>query len=403
VLQTLPESPERTQHELTLHLPLGAALMATKGYAAPEVERVYARARALCRQVGETPQRFRVLRGLWAFYLLRGALQTARELAEQCLSLTQHHPEPTLLLPASLTLGGTLFWLGELRPARTHLEHGLTLYDPDKRRARAVVQDSVVNGLYHAAIALWCLGYADQARARMLEALTMAQALAHAHSQAAALGFAAWLHYFLREGPAAHIHAEGAMTVAREQGFRYWVAVGQIQRGWAVAVQGAGTAGIAEMHCGVAALCATGTELWRPEALAMLADACGRAGHIAAGRRAVAEALEAVHHTGERPSEAELYRLQGELLCQETTEGSEAPRAPVPEAEACFQQALMIARQQEAKALELRAGLSLARLWQHQGKRADAYELLAPIYGWFTEGFDTADLQEAKAVLATVA
>jgi len=403
VLQTLPESPERTQHELRLHLPLGTALMATKGYAAPEVEHVYARARALCQQVGEIPQRFRVLRGLWAFYLLRGDLQTARELAEQCLSLTQRHPAPALRLPASLTLGGTLFWLGELGPARTHLEYGLTLYDPQQRRARAIVQDPVVNGLYHVAIALWYLGYAEQARARMHEALTLAQTLAHAHSQAAALGFAAWLHALLREGPAAHTHAEAAMTVAREQGFPHWVAVGQIQRGWAIAVQGQGAAGIAEMHCGVVALCATGTGLWRPEALALLADACGRVGHITAGLGAVADALEAVHHMGERLSEAELYRLQGELLCQQTNEGGGAPQVPAPEAEACFQQALALARQQEAKALELRAGLSLARLWQQQGKRAAAYELLAPIYGWFTEGLDTADLQEAHVVLEAVA
>jgi predicted ATPase len=428
VLQTLPESPERTQHELTLHLPLGAALMATKGYAAPEVERVYARARALCQQVGETPQRFRVLRGLWAFYLLQGALQTARELAEQCLSLTQRHPEPALLLPASLTLGGTLFWLGELGPARTHLEHGLTLYDPHKRRARAVVQDPVVNGLYHAAIALWCLGYADQARARMHEALTMAQALAHAHSQAAALGFAAWLHYFLREGPAAHTRAEAAMTFAREQGFPHWVAVGQIQRGWAVAVQGEGTEGIAEMHRGVAALRATGTELWRPEALAMLADACRAMAHTAEGLHAVAEALEAVHRMGERLSEAELYRLQGELRCQQTGGRGRAPTSPpdaeadppgetlqvapvvdrgsvalAPEAEACFQQALALARHQEAKALELRVAMGLSRLWQQQGKHVEAYALLAPVYSWFTEGLDTADLQDAKALLEALA
>jgi class 3 adenylate cyclase/predicted ATPase len=428
VLQTLPESPERTQHELRLHLPLGAALMATKGYAAPEVEHVYARARALCQQVGETAQRFRVLRGLWAFYLLRGALQTARELAEQCLSLTQHHPEPALLLPASLTLGGTLFWLGELGPARRHLEHGLTLDDPQQRRTRAIVQDPVVNGLYHAAMALWYLGYADQARIRMHEALTLAQTLGHAHSHAAVLGFAAWLHYLLREGSTTQAHAEATMTVAREQGFPHWVAVGQIQWGWAVAVQGQGAAGMAEIYGGVAALRATGTALWRPEALAMLADACGHMGDTTAGLRAVADALEAVHHTGERLSEAELYRLKGELLCQSAdgwraahprpsvaeaaTAGEPRPptfggdgvrAAPLPEAEVCFQQALARARQQEAHALALRAAVSLARLWQQQGKRAEAYALLAPVYGWFTEGFDTADLQEAKTLLETLA
>ena len=193
------------------------------------------------------------------------------------------------------------------------------------------------------------------------------------------------------------------MTVAREQGFPHWVAVGQIQRGWAVAVQGQGAAGMAEMHDGVTALRATGTALWRPEALALLADACGHVGQPTAGLHAVADALEAVHHTGERLSEAELYRLQGELLCQSPDEGGGAYRAPAPEAEACFQQALVLARQQEAKALELRTALSLARLWQHQGKCTEAYALLAPVYGWFTEGFDTADLQAAQAVLEAVA
>jgi predicted ATPase len=240
---------------------------------------------------------------------------------------------------------------------------------------------------------LWQLGYPDQALTRSNEAIILAQALSHPHSLAAALTYAAFLHCYRREEHATQERAEASMALASEQGLPFFVALGMFMRGWALAVQGQGEEGIAQLHQGLAAFRAVGLELGRSWHLALLAEAYGEGGQTEAGLTVLAEALAVVDKTGEeRYWEAELHRLKGELLLALSTDNT-------TEAEACFHQALDIARRQEAKSLELRAATSLSRLWQQQGKRADAYELLAPIYGWFTEGFDTADLQEAKVLL----
>jgi predicted ATPase len=398
LLQRLPDTPARTQHELTLSTALGVPLRATQGMGAPEVGQVYARARALCQQVEETPQLVPVLRGLWEFYELQGALQTARELGEQLLTLAQRVREVDLLLVAHNVLGDTLIWLGEFADARAHLEQGLALYDPQQHRAHAFLYgyDSGVHSLAFGAWALWYLGYPDQALRRIHDALTLAQELAHPFSVAFALAFAAWLHQLRREAPATHERAAALLALATEQGFPFWDAWGTILQGWVLAAHGEGVEGIAQMHQGIAAWRATGAELQRPYYLALLAEAYGHAGDTVAGLQVVAEALTAVNTTRERQHEAELYRLQGEcLLTQDVPETQEAER--------CLRQAVAVARQQQAKAFELRAVMSLSRLWQQQGKRVEARELLAPIYGWFTEGFDTADLQEAKALLEALA
>ena len=182
------------------------------------------------------------------------------------------------------------------------------------------------------------------------------------------------------------------MALSSERGFPQFLALGMMMRGWALALQGQGEEGIAQMHQGLAAFRAAGAELGRPYWLILLAEAYGQVGQTEAGLTTLAEGLATAHKTGERYWEAELYRLKGELLLTLSAEKH-------TEAETCFHQALDIARQQQARSLELRAAMSLARLWQRQGKRAAACELLAPIYGWFTEGFDTADLQEAKVLL----
>ena len=394
LLQTLPDTPARTQHELTLSTTLGVPLRATKGMAAPEVGQVYARARALCQQVEETPQLVPVLRGLWEFYELQGALQTARELGEQLLTLAQRVREADLLLVAHNVLGDTLIWLGEFADARAHLEQGLALYQPQAHRAHAFLYgyDSGVHSLAFGAWALWYLGYPDQALQRIHDALTLAQELAHPFSLAFALAFAAWLHQLRREGPATHERAAALLPSPSRRGFPSGTRGAPFSRAGRPAAQGQSAEGIAQMRQGIAAWRATGAELQRPYYLALLAEAYGHAGQAAAGLRVVAEALTVVHTTGERQHEAELARLQGVcLLAQAIPEE--------PEAEHCLRQAVAVARQQQAKAFELRAAVSLSRLWQQQGKRTEAYALLAPIYGWFTEGFDTADLQEAKALL----
>jgi predicted ATPase len=410
LLQTLPDTPERTQQELRLQIALGVPLMATAGYAAPGVESAYARARQLCQQLEDSPQLFPALRGLWVFYLLRAELPTTSALGEQLLTLAQRVHEPALLVEAHYAGGATLFFRGEPARARVHLEQCSTLYDPHRHGSHAFLygQDPGVFAHIVAALALWVLGYGDQALQRIHDAVTLAQGVSHQFSLAGAWLFVAWLHHFRREGPETRHWAEAVMTLSREQGFPFWLAWGTILQGWALAEQGQGEEAIAQMRQGLAGLQATGAELVRPYIVAKLAEACGEGGHPEEGLPLLAEALAVAHNSGEHWSEAELYRLKGELILQMVHVSASpfhgphrqhVPSPPQAEAEACFRQALAIARRQSAKSLELRAAMSLSRLWQRQERKADARQLLAEIYDWFTEGLDTKDLREAKALL----
>ena len=396
LLTTLPETRERSQQELGVLMILGAALRVTKGQAAPEVERLYTRARELCEQVGEPLQLFRVLLGLWHAHGTRGEYQARRALGEQLLSLAQCLQDPDFLLEAHHALWTTLLSGGELAAARPHLEQGMKIYDPQRHRTHAALYSGHDPGVccrMQAAHSLWLLEYPDQAVVSIQAALALAQQLAHPLSLTMALRWAAVLHHLRREAPQTRTHAEAAITMAIDQEFPQQVAIATPLRGWALAAKGQGEEGIAQIRQGLAAYRAMGVTMDRPEHLAMLAEASAQAGQIPEGLAALAEALATLDQSEMRLWEAELYRLRGELLLQQTV-------AQSADAEVCFQRALAVARRQQARSWELRAALSLARLWQQQGKRAEACELLAPIYGWFTEGFDTADLQEAKALLA---
>jgi predicted ATPase len=397
VLKTLPDTPDRAQQELTLQIALGAPLMTTKSYGAPDVERAYARARELCQQVGETPQLFPVLRGLWNFYLMRAELQTAQELGEQLLRLAQSAQDPALLLEAHQALGIALFWLGELTSALAHLEQGITLYDSRQHRSLAFLygRDPGVTCLSYAAFALWRLGYPDQALKRNHEALTLAWELSHPFSISFSLHFAAALHQFRRERQLTQERAEAVIALSKEQGFAQRLAGGTILRGWVLTEQGQIEEGIAQIHQGMAAWQAIGGKIGRTHWFALLAETYRKAGWAEEGLSVLAKGLAAVHKSGERPWEAELYRLKGELVLTLSGENH-------AEAEACFRQALDVARRQRAKSLELRAVISLCRLWWQQGKKEEARQLLAEVYSWFTEGFETADLREAKALLEVV-
>jgi class 3 adenylate cyclase/DNA-binding winged helix-turn-helix (wHTH) protein/predicted ATPase len=392
VLTTLPDTPDRTRQELDVQTALGPALRAIKGWAAPEAARAYSRARELCQQVGETPQLFPVLFGLWTSSIVRPELQTARELGEQLLRLGQNAQNPALLVQAHWVLGFTLLFMGAFAPARAHMEHVMALYDPQQHRSYTLLygQDPGATALLHAAWALWYLGYPDQALQRSQQSVTLAQELSHPFSLAWALDDAAKIYQFRREAQRTHERAEALMTLATEQRFAFWVVSATVLRGWALAEQGQGAEGIAQIRQGLAAWQAMGETLYQPHGHTLLAEIYGNVGQTEAGLAMLAEVLADVHNTGLCYCEAELYRLKGVLL--QAVGGS-------GEAEACFHQALDVARRQQAKSWELRAATSLARLWQQQGKRAEAYRLLAPTYGWFTEGFDTADLQEAKALL----
>jgi predicted ATPase len=398
VLATLPDTPEHAQQELVMQTTLGPALVAIKGQASPEVLQAYARARELCQRVGETPQLFQVLRGLWLFYLLRMELQTARELGEQLLTLAQRVGDPALLLEAHYALGTTLNYLGEFAATQAHYAQGIALYDPLQHRSHAFRYglDSGVMYRIYGGVTLWWLGYPDQALRRSHEGLTLARELAHLYSRAVALLFATILHQLRWEEQLTQERAEELIALSGEHEFPQLLAGGRLLQGWALAEQGRGEEGMAQMRQGLAAWHATGAKVIRPYGLALLAAASAKAGRREEGLTLLAEALAVINDTGERRWEAELYRLQGELLLARAT-GQDT------EAETCFRQALDIARRQQAKSWELRAAMSLARLWQRRGKRADAHTLLASVYHWFTEGFDTADLQEAKALLEALA
>jgi len=394
LLATLPETSTRLQQELDLQVALGTALIVTNGYAAPEVERAYVRARELCEQIGDTPQLFPVLRGLVLYYQTQGQLQTAYQLGEQLLRLAQSQPEPAHLMLAHHMLGHTSFLRGELASARTHHTQALAIYNPQAHQALAVrygLDLGVASGS-HLARQLWYLGYPDQALEQSQATRTLAQEVSHPYSLGQALIWGAVLHQFRRETLAVHKQAEAAITLATEQGFAYWLAWGTVLHGWVRAMQGQGGAGIAEIRQGVAAALATGDKVMQPFFLGLLAEAYGEDGHPEAGLDVLAEALAVVDDTEARFFEAELYRLKGALLLKQGVPDTS-------QAEAWLQRALDVARHQQAKSLELRAAISLARLWQTHGKRQEAYELLVPVYGWFTEGFDTADLKDARALL----
>jgi class 3 adenylate cyclase/predicted ATPase len=398
LLKTLPETPEHTQHALTLHIALGAALQMAKGLGAPEVEHAYTQARALCQQVGETPQLVPVLFGLWRFSMARSQFQTARELGETLLRLAQRAHDPALSVIAHYALGWTWCCLGALSAARTHLEEGSVRYMPDQRRAPVfrMGHDPGVACRAFAAIPLWVLGYPEQALARVHDALALAHRLSHPPSLLFARCQRAMVSQFCRDVSAVHEQAEATVALSTEQGFPLWAAQGMSLRGWALALQGQGEEGMAQVRQGIASMRATGQATVVPYFCTVLADVAAHLGHTEDGLQALAEAHTLVEQHEERYWEAEIYRLRGVLLLRQTG-------TPQAEAETWLQRALDVALHQEAKSLELRAAMSLCRLWQQQGKRAEAHALLAPVYGWFTEGFDTADLQEAKALLDELA
>jgi predicted ATPase len=398
LLRTLPETPARLQQAVLLHIALGAALQMTKGQAAPEVEDAYTQAHALCQQLGATPQLVPVLLGLWRFCIARPQLHRAREISETLLRLAHQAHHPVLTVLAHYALGVTWFWLGALPAARWHLEEGIARYRPDQRRALVfrTGQDPGVACRLFAAKTLWVLGYPAQALARVHEALALAHELSQPYSLTFARWVAAMVSQFRRDVLAVHEQAEAAVALSTKQGFTLWGALGASVQGWALAVQGQGEEGLAQICQGIATARSTGAVVAVPYLCTVLADVCDHLGHPEDGLQALAEAHTLVEQHEERWWEAEVCRLRGVVLLRQ-------PGTPPAEAETWLQRALDVARRQEAKSLELRTATSLARLWQQQGKRAEAHALLAPVYGWFTEGFDTADLQEAQALLDALA
>jgi predicted ATPase len=367
---------------------LGQAVIATKGYGADEVERIYMRARELSQQVDETTHVFPVMYGLWVFHYIRAEFRTAHELGLDILRLAQRQDEEVPLLVAHRLVGTTLVFLGQFSEAEAHLEQALSLYDRQRHRvlARQYSQDIGVAGLSFLSWTRWMVGYPDQALARAHEALALARNIAHPFSLAFALNLVARVYCFRRETNAAHEIAKAAVTLCQEQGLGAWL--GSSIRYLTLTARQPDEEAIFQVYQGRLELVDNARAYW----LAMLAQAYEKREQAEVGLHLLSEALADVSETDAHFLEAELYRLKGELLLSSSSDNA-------TESGTCFHKAIAIAQSQSAKSWELRAATSLARLWQQQGKRQEAHDLLAPVYEWFTEGFDTADLKDAKALL----
>jgi class 3 adenylate cyclase/predicted ATPase len=397
LLTRLLDGADHRRRELDLQLALGRALIAAKGYGAAETGRSYARVRELCEQLGDAQLLFPALYGQHTVAFGRGKLEVARELAEEFLRLARCRDDIVVRAMGHRLVGITSLRLGQLIAARAHLEQALTLDDPAGCCPLTLFHypyDPRIVDLTALASTLLLLGCPDQALSCGRRALVEAQDVGHPESLAYAMSSAAGLAQDLRDVEAARKWAEKVIALATGQGLPHFLAEGTVLRAWALAERGELEEAMAGMRQGLAAMRTGGTGFGIPCHLWSLATVYGKAGHTAQGLELIGEALHLVRSTGESWNEAELHRVKGELLFS-ASDRDEA----VAEAEACFRRAIDVARTQEAKFWELRAATSLARLWTQQGGRAEAHDLLAPLYGWFTEGFDATDLKDAKALI----
>lgn len=399
-LDLLPPSPQRDQQELAVRVALGSPLLMSKGYTSPEVEANYARARQLGQRLDQTPQWASVLCGLWVFYLVRGEYKTALELGHELARIAEQTDNPTVWLEAHRVQGFNFFNLGQLDLAKMHLEKALAIYEPDQHGARVLADTGTDRGvacLSHLALVLWLLGYPDQALVQSDRAVELAGQLAHPYSLAFAWCWAAWLRQLRQETEPSLAMAEASRTLCFDHDFKLLELIASIVAGWATAAQGRIETGLGQLRQKLNDFDQTGAQLGHLHFWVLLADTYLRAGQIDAGLAVVEQALAKLPEKGERFYEAELHRLKGELLLCLGEPAADA--ALLHQAEACFNRAIVIAAGQQLRAFELKAALSLARLQGQQGRLAAARDQLAAVTGQFTEGRDTADVQQALALL----
>jgi predicted ATPase len=412
LLEKVADTPARAQQELRLCLTLGVPLIAIEGYATPDVGTVYTRARELCRRSEDPPEISQALWGVWSFYLLRAEMRTARNIAEEFLPMAKRLSYPGFAMRGHLAMEITYLHLGEFAQSAEHFEKALLLYDPAQHRDDAFLytQNPGVSMRCFGAWALWFLGKPDCALQWIQEALSLAREISEPHTLCRAFLIAAILHQLRRDSRLAQECAEAAIAVSSEHNLTMYQSPARITRARAMIDQGLEESSIENMRQSLAARRGTGTELLRPHLLAQIAEALSKARQTEEGLRVLEEALAVADRTGERYYEAELYRLKGELLLMQRTsrvlsraaagrKAIERKSVDVIQVEQCFHQSIEIARRQQAKSLELRASTSMTRLYRDQGRHEKARSLLSAIYNTFTEGFGTADLREAKALL----
>jgi predicted ATPase len=399
LLQTLPETPARAALELPLQTTLGLQLQVTEGYAAPASKEAYTRARQLCPEALDSGPLFTILWGLWLFSKVRSELAKAQEMADELLTLAKRNNDPDLALQAYQALGMTAFCRGEPAAAVRHVNQAAALYDPNRHRTHAFLfgQDPGVICKGFGAVALWLLGYPDQAERQSEAAVHMSRGLSPT-SQAVALHFAAMLHQLRRDGARARVYAEATAAVAAEHGLLFWRAGSAVMSGWALAASGAVGEGIKRLRQGLHDWQATDSGTYQTYYLSLLAEVLARAGHGGEARCVLDQALDLARQTGEGMYEAELHRLRGELLLAETAQPN---TSLIQRAEEHFGFALEIASRQEAMSLKLRAAMSLFRLSPHTGHVKGTRELLASTLERFAEGYHTSDLREARELLSS--
>jgi class 3 adenylate cyclase/tetratricopeptide (TPR) repeat protein len=396
ILAGLPDGAARQEQELDLQIALGHALDTTKGPAALEAGEAYARARRLCEQLNRPVQLGLVLYGQFLFRIVRGELEQAEHHAEEMRHLGEARNDAMWKCFGSQLSGNICFYLGKFTDVRAYLENALSLWDPTHRAFAPTAEDPYVGAMFHFSRTLLCLGHLDQARLRRDEALAEAQRLSP-FMWAFALR-QAWYGDWAIEGASSAetmlLSAKEVEAVSNEHGFRDPLAIGNLMHGWCLGNLGQATEGIPLLRQGLTVCRAGGRNLMIPFFLTTLAEAYGMAAQPQEGLDRLAEAAKLVETTHERWAEAEMHRLRGTLLQSMNQHAA---------AENSYRRALEVAQRQSAKFWELRAALDLARLWRDQGKRAEARDLLSPVYGWFTEGFDTRDLKEANALLVDLA
>jgi predicted ATPase len=390
-MRLLPDTAERAKQELKLQMALGSSLMVIKGFAATEVEQAFIRACGLCSQLDDSAQLFQAQFSLAIVYVVKAEHERALSQSEQCLRLAEDLRNPAMLMQSHWVTGLSECYLGRLEAARNHFVRTISIHDAEGIDWPVSLYGAALSRSHLARMLLY-LGYPDQSRRVMEEAFTHAERLRHPIGFVNTFSLAAQIETIHRNPQKVEELAEKIAWHSDEHGLPYYAAIATMMRGWALAMRGEPEKGIVLLREGLASYLATGTRQQHAYFLTLLAEALDEAGRTTEGLEALAAALEAAQRSREHYYEAELHRLRGELLLK-----SEA--LPPSEAEVCFQHAAGLARDQNAKSFELRAALSLGRLWRRQGKRAEARQMLVEIYGWFTEGFDIPDLKEAKALL----
>jgi class 3 adenylate cyclase/predicted ATPase len=394
LLTGLPDGSLRRHQELELQCALSGALVASKGQGAPETGKAYARARELCEQLGDGAALVPVLSGLCTYHLGHREYEAARRIAGDLLHVAEERGDTASRLVGHRSMGACLHQLGQFGSAADHLEQVLALYVPKAHHGIASVaaQDMRAAALSYLSLDLLILGHPQRAFARVEEAVSWARELGHPHLLVFALTGASYFHLLRRAEPAASVVVEELVSLSREQKFPFWLALGNLMRGYLLAVRGDLADGEALSRQSFDDLRRMGSSWNETYDLGLLASCCARSGKFGEALDLLGRAVELADSTGERWFEAELRRLNGEWLI--------ADRRGEPDAAAAhLQRAIAVAREQNAKLWELRAAASLARLRRDQGKRVEARALLAPVHGWFTEGLDTPDLKDAKALL----